>query len=84
MTLDGKVTSATVERRVMGREKLAIGDCTFDTFVVESQTEYPDGETTQTRANFSPALKMNLRFTTTAKGSKTYDVSYDDIEPLSK
>jgi tetratricopeptide (TPR) repeat protein len=84
MTLDGKVTSATVERRVVGRESLAIGDCTFDTFVVESQTEYPDGETTRTRANFSPALKMNLRFTTTAKDSKAYDVSYDDIEPLSK
>ena len=84
VTLDGKVTSATVERRVVGRENLAIGDCTFDTFVVESLTEYPDGETTHTRANFSPALKMNLRFTTTAKGSKTYDVSYDDIEPLSK
>jgi len=84
MTLDGKVTSATVERRVVGRENLAIGDCTFDTFVVESQTEYPDGETTRTRANFSPALKMNLRFTTTAKDSKAYDVSYDDIEPLSK
>jgi hypothetical protein len=84
MTLDGKVTSATVERRVVGREKLAIGDCTFDTFVVESQTAYPDGEIARTRANFSPALKMNLRFTTTAKDSKSYDVSYDDIEPLSK
>jgi tetratricopeptide (TPR) repeat protein len=84
MTLDGKVTSATVERRVVGRENLAIGDCKFDTFVVESQTEYPDGETAHTRANFSPALKMNLRFTTTAKDAKAYDVSYDDIEPLSK
>jgi tetratricopeptide (TPR) repeat protein len=84
MTLDGKVTSATVERRVVGRENLVIGVCTFDTFVVESQTEYPDGETTHTRANFSPALKMNLRFTTTAEDSKAYDVSYDEIEPLSK
>jgi hypothetical protein len=84
LTLDGKVTSATVERRVVGREKLAIGDCTFDTFIVETQTEYPDGETVGTRANFSPALKMNLRFTTTAKDSKAYDVSYDDIEPLNK
>jgi hypothetical protein len=84
MTLDGKVTSATVERHVVGREKLVIGDCTFDTFVVESRTEYPDGEIARTRANFSPSLKMNLRFTTTAKDSKSYEVSYDDIEPLSK
>ncbi len=84
MTLDGEIANATVERRVAGREDLTIGDCTFDTFVVESQTEYPDGEITRTRANFSPALRMNLRFTTTAKDSKSYDVSYDGIEPLNK
>jgi hypothetical protein len=82
MTLVGKVTSVTVERRVVGREKLVVGDCTFDTFVIETQADFPDGAEIFTRSNFSPALKMNLRFTTTTDGSQTYDVNYDGIEPL--
>jgi tetratricopeptide (TPR) repeat protein len=82
VTLGGKLTKVAVERRIVGQEKLVVGDCSFDTFVVETQTVFPDGKKTLSRSNFSPALRMNLRFTTTTDGSKTYDVSYGLIEPL--
>jgi len=82
VTLDGKVTGATVERRVVGAEKLSIGDCTFDTFVVESRTLFADGTTTVTRSNFSPELKMSLHFTNSSAGSPPYEASFDGIEPL--
>ena len=84
VTLDGKVTSVTVERRVVGAEKLVIGDCTFDTFVVESKTQFPDGTKTVGRSNFSPELKMSLHFTTTSEGSEPYEVGYDRIAPLTR
>jgi hypothetical protein len=82
VTLDGKVTGATVKRRVVGAEKLAIGDCAYDTFVVESHTLFPDGTTTVTRSNFSPELKMSLHFTNSSEGSPPYEVGFDAIAPL--
>ena len=84
VTLAGKVTNVAVERRVAGQEKLVIGDCTFDTFVIQSQTKFPDGTKTVARSNFSPELKTSLRFTTTTEGSDPYEVSYNRIEPLSR
>jgi tetratricopeptide (TPR) repeat protein len=84
VTLDGRLTKVAVERRVVGQEKLAVGDCSFDTFIIESETVFPDGQKTHSRSNFSPALRMNLRFTTTTDGAKSYDVNYDLIEPLSR
>jgi hypothetical protein len=82
MTLDGKVTGATVERQVVGAEKLSIGDCTFDTFVIESHTLFADGTTTAARSNFSPELKMSLHLITNSAGMQPYEVSFDAIEPL--
>lgn len=82
VTLDGKVRNITVDRWVAARERLVIGECTFDTFVVQSQTMFPDETKTDARSNFSPALRMSLRFTTTTDGAPPYEVSYDRIEPL--
>ena len=82
MTLDGKVRDYTVERRVAAQEKLAVGDCRFDTFVIETQSLYPDGTKSAARSNFSPMLGMSLRLVTTTEGSQPAEVSYDRILPL--
>jgi tetratricopeptide (TPR) repeat protein len=82
VTLDGKARNLTVERRIAGEEKLVIGDCTFDTFVIQSRTLFADGTKAVARSNFSPELRMSLRLTSTAEGADPYEVSYDGIEPL--
>lgn len=82
MTLDGKVRNYTVERRVAAQEKLAVGECAFDTVVIETQSLYPDGTKTMARSNFSPTLGMSLRLVTAAEGSEPIEVSYDRIVPL--
>jgi tetratricopeptide (TPR) repeat protein len=84
LTLDGTVSIVTVRRRIAAQEKLVIGDCSFDTFVIESQSQFPDGTKTVARANFSPALRMSLRYSTTTEGAQPYEVSYDRIEPLNR
>jgi tetratricopeptide (TPR) repeat protein len=84
LSLDGKVTNAAVERRIVGQEKLSIGECTFDTFVIESQTTFPDGTKTVARSNFSPALRMSLRITSTSDGAEPHEVSFDRVEPLGR
>ncbi len=82
MTLDGKVRDYSVERRVTAQETLAVGDCSFDTVVIEAQSLYPDGTKTLARSNFSPALGMSLRLVSTTEGSDPVEVSYDRIVPL--
>jgi tetratricopeptide (TPR) repeat protein len=83
VTLDGKVRNVTVDRWVAARERLVIGECAFDTFVIESRTLFPDGTKTLARSNFSPTLRMSLRLIATTEGSQPYEISYSRIEPLS-
>jgi hypothetical protein len=84
VTFGGKVRQTTVARRISGQEKLALGDCSFNTFVVESKMTYSDGTKTVARSNFSPDLKSSLRLTTTTDGAEPAVVSFDRIEPLSR
>jgi tetratricopeptide (TPR) repeat protein len=83
VTLDGKVRNVTIDRWVAARERLVIGECAFDTFVIESRTLFPDGTKTLARSNFSPTLRMSLRLIATTEGSQPYEISYSRIEPLS-
>jgi hypothetical protein len=78
---DGKSANATIYRHVIGREAINIGDCFYDTLVIEVKTTYSD-HTTFTRANFSPALRIAVRSIVTRDGSPTSQYIYDRIEPL--
>jgi hypothetical protein len=80
---DGNSITVAVDNRIVGHESIAIGDCSFDTLVIEGQTTNADGSVQQRRANFSPLLRMYVRMVMSIGNSPPTTTAYNRIEPLS-
>ncbi len=82
----GTVTknTLTVDVRVVGQERVVLGGCALDTFVIESATTGAGIPKGIWHTSFSPALRTPIHLKGNFEGLSPVEVSYDRIEQLKK
>ena len=88
---DSRTTETALS--VEGRERVTIGSCGYDTFVIQLNSTDVDAKTKQTskrstRYNYSPELQANLGLRMTieseSRPTQTIDTAFTRIEPLDR
>jgi hypothetical protein len=77
----GRGMSFAVDLRVVGRERISVGDCTLDTLVVDERRTYTPDSIETRHMNFSPLLRTFVRITSSDGDEPPTTTVYDRIEP---
>ena len=84
-TMQGQTRSeGSATMSVVDREEVAIGDCRYDTLVIERRNESEADPGVFVRLNFSPRLRWILASRVEAPGGHVQEMRFSSIAPLKK
>jgi hypothetical protein len=78
---DGKQLTGATQQRAVERETIAIGECNYDTIVIQASSRFAGTPfQSRRRLNYSPDLKMVIRAEFRANDGRNWVQEYEKIE----